>query len=872
MTSARHYQIVYALVLCSLTASVCAFFYVASMRWNASSRGGTNAVTRDGATDERATAPSAWRVRERLPMHLPDSLQGDDLFASHSMLTDPLSSSAAGGDAQGERFVLRSAGARNGQGQGGEGRSPFEIFIGAPGMYPPLRLESNARGEFTAPLEDLQMLDGELLDQLEILVRPASLSASRGEGVWRSASLASLDSVACYDEGYRCYAIDLFDVAPLRVRVVNPSGEVLSQANVRLATDHVGLVHLKEDAIVMEDEGEILFGALPAGEYLLTIKAKGYLGEAVAISHVLPELSREGSELEDDFFVHEVVLEEGKSLYGQVVDERGVGVEDAFVTVYVDRYGEPEVLPVESFSNIESIPVRGIANTSEGGYFAVSGLPAGVAYVTAMSTFGMPSLSHPIDLRRARDAGPIRLVLGEGADVEVEVLGPVDEGGEPISGVPVYWRDGSSGLRAESVTDANGLALFEEVPPGAKFWASFERWSTLHHTLESPDGDGVYRLRMQLEPPGTRQDLTLRILPPVRSTVEVREVNFRSSSQDACDASRKDERDWILRDCKHGAQGWLEVHTARHGTWSEPITLDFVNILYMPLPKLAHVKLLSWPSPPATMDVIASPGHARWQVPLIEYDRRGDHRHQEMALYEGRYDLQVIDEQGEVQRRALRVEGEATVIEWRPIRRHTLRVDVTDPGDHPLHSGFFAVLVEGERSPRDVRQHNAAHMVPLTTRDIEEKQRKVLLACGPSSGCVSHRITSADFERDRLVLHTPGEALSSRGTPGLDAITSVERAERLLGETIVSDNLRLLVDVRSSTTSPSVARQIGIERGDALLFLSASEPTEDELASAGVELDDPERGRHRLVRAVLLSPESGAWRMVSKVVATGGAR
>lgn len=862
MTDTRYYQIVYALVLCGLTVSACTFFYVFAKRWDRL-HGATDAPLQERAAQQNGKAwtlhDSAAMLNERLPMQLPDPLQGD-FIDSHSTPLDDLSSGADPELGEGERFVLRHPALSEKQ-----ALPPFEIFIGAPGMYPPLRLESNARGEFTAPLRDLQMLDGELLDQIEILVRPANMFASRGVGVWKSVSISSLDEVACYGEGYRCHAMDLFDVAPFRVRVVNASGERLAHANARLAADRVGLVHLKEDALVVE-EGELVFGALPAGDYLLSIKAKGYLGEEVMIPHVLPEVSPQGDELYGEDVVHEVMLEQGKSLYGRVVDEEGRGVVDAFITVHVDRYGEPEVLPIESFSNIESVPVKGIANTGEDGYFAVSGLPSGVAYVTAMSTFGMPSLSRPVDLRGVAEAGPVRLVLGEGADVEVEVLGPEDEGGAPISGVPVYWRDGSSGLRAESVTDASGLAIFEEVPPGAKFWASFERWSTLPHALDSPDGDGVYRLRMQLEPPGTRQDLTLRILPPARSDVAIRDVSFRSSAQDACDGSRKDARDWILRSCKHGAQGWIEVHTAKHGTWTEPVTLDFVTILYMPQPKRAQVKLLSWPSPPESMDVLATTSSTRWQVPLQVYDRRGDHRHAEMALYEGRYELQVVDEQGESQRQTLQVEGAETMLEWRPITRHTLRVDVTDHRDHPIREGFFAVLVADEPSPRDVRQRNAAHIVPLTTRDLEEEHEKILLACGPASGCVSHRITAADFERERLVLRTPGEALSATGTPQLGAVTTTARAESILGEAIVTDNLRLLVDVLSTKDTPSVARQLGIARGDALLFLSVLEPTEDELVAAGVELDDADRARHRKITSVVLSAEDASWRILSKIV------
>lgn len=825
MDSSRYYQLVYGLVLISLTVCTCTFVYVLTRTvpvLNASKDASSGVASRgDDVSDA-----SAWELRDVVepirPVKIPDPLEPEDVLSVT--------------DVEGKRFIVRHPAFE------GMARLPiFEVILGAPGMYPPLTTRTNQQGEFSLNIDELYMLNGETVDSVELMIRPLNKELQPSFGYWSQVELSTLDEIACTSDVYRCSAIDVFDVVPMGVQVRSVDGELLGHANVRLSRDYVGLVHLKDEWIETRD-GTLLFGGMAQGSYVLTVSAKGYLSEQINIVHEQLEVVSQDSDLEDETIVHQVVLEEGKSIGGRVVDSRGQGVAGAFITVYVDRYGEPEVLPVETFSNINSIPARGIAMTSEDGYFSVSGLPRGVAYVTAMSTFGMPSLSSPVDLRNVREATGVNLALNEGEDVEVLVLAPEDEGGGAVSGVQVYWRDGASGLRGESISNYDGLAWFEEVPSGAEFYAEFEGWSALPQGLDSPDEDGVYRLSVKLEPPGLRQDLALKVFPPPRTTVSVERITFHEQDSDSvCQTNQRNALDWTLRSCRVNRAGQLEIFTREHGVVLEDVTLEHANIVHLSAPTPVEVLLKGWPTPPEAITLQPLSFSTQWQAPLDVFDRRGSHRVYRGDLYPGAYRLKVIDNQGEVQERTVHVGDTPFSMEWLPVSRHMLRVDVVDSREHRLHEGFFAVLDAGKKTS-DVRQHNSAHYVPLTSEDIG---KKTLLACGANTGCVTHVIDEADLEQDSIVLRTSGEPLT--GMRGVGALTRVSDIEALLGGQLVRDNYRLLVDVKCEDC---LAAKLGIARGSSLLYVG--------------EL--PLEAGKRQVQAVVQLPDNKTWRFLSYMI------
>lgn len=803
MTSSRHVSLVHAIVLLAFTASACTFFYVLTLVWEDDAPRPN--VSSPPVVQNPDSPATSWQVSEDFEsmgqVVLPDEFAPPELYLPQ--------------DDDAQRFALRhpdyvTSGTR---------LPIFEVILGGPGMYPPVRLLSDEAGEFETSLEIADLLDGEQVESLEVFIREKGRGRHAPLGLWQELEVDGLKEGSCA-HGVRCKIISLWDVIPLSVEVRNASGERLTSASVKLSLKSVGLVHLKEQ---VNSGGDVFFGGVPQGNYTLSIKAPGYLREEFEISHVSHYVGSDDSEDSDEIVRHEVILEEGRSLYGRVVDARGEGVVDAFVTIYVDRYGSPDVLSVESFSRIDSVPVRGIATTVEGGYFSVSGLPKGVAYVTAMGMLGVPALSEPLDLRELAEVGPVEVVLHDGSDVEVLVASP--DG--PIGGVVVSWRDAQTGLRASFTTAKDGVAIFEDVPPQAMFTASIDRWSARGRGLEAPDEDGVYRLELELEPPGLREDIRLRLLTPLKNPVKIIAMSFRAEQGgEVCEARKVERRDWMFERCKP-QKGWFEVHTDARGTWSSLIDLDHGIIVTMPEPLEVSVFWRGWQPPPERMMIEDVVGERERGVSLTVLDRRAAHRTWAGHLYPGRYNLKVTTA-GKRHEKVFMVQEEVRSIEWESSVDHTLRVDLVDDRSHPLRKSYFAVIREGRHA--DVRRDNASHIVPLSSKDVG---KVTLLACGSASGCVTHLITAQDMSRDRLLLDTPGTTLT--GASSLGGISGIDALSALLGTALVRDNLRVLADVKDTE---SVAAKLGVPRGAELVFVGTHDTSKGKQIEALMLLAD----------------------------------
>ncbi len=806
MTSARQVSIAYAFVLLALTASVGTFLYAVTIVQREQGAPVVDEVSPVPPPVVNEASRHGWEIQDDFDhigqIALPDEFDPPELYLPQES------------DAQ--RFALRVV---EGASRDVERMPVFEVIIGGPGMYPPLRVVTDEAGEFAASLDVADMLDGEKVESIEVFVRELDRGRARPLGLWQEVRLDGLEEGSCA-YGLRCKILTLWDALPMAVEVRDAQGTRLAHASVKLSSHSVGLVHLKESA---NSGGDVFFGGIPEGNYTLTIKAAGYLREEFEISHVSHELEGELAEEQREIVRHEVVLEEGRALYGRVVDAQGDAVSDAFVTVYVDRYGSPGMLSVENFSRIDSVPIRGVATTSEDGYFSVSGLPRGMAYVTAVGMLGVPALSAPLDLRELAEVGPVEVVLDDGSDVEVLVLGP--DG--PVGGVEVSWRDPQTGLRAKFVTRADGIAVFEDVPPGAMFAATIETWSARGRGLEAPDEDGVYRLTLDLERPGAREDITLRLLTPLVHPVSIAEMSFRAEDDgEVCVASKVERRDWMFGRCKPG-RGWLEVRTRDHGTWVSMVDLDHGVIVTMPDPLDVEVVLRGWPTPPEVMQLKDVSEERRREVALEVLDRRGAHRVWRGQLYPGRYALSA-SQGGKRHDEVLIVEEERRALEWRLAAEHTLRVDLVDERDHPLRKSYFALVREHRHD--DVRRDNASHIVPFTGDDVGQL---TLLACGRTSGCVTHRVIQEDTTRERLLLKTRGDAL--KGAEALGGMSDEAEIAALLGAQLVRDHLRLLVDVRDPE---SVAAKLGIPRGASLVHVSRRGTSKGTRVEALVLIDD----------------------------------
>ena len=771
-------------------------------------------------TEERAEAPAEPASRVDAPLLDPDSakLLAPEPLTSPSLYLDPLEALAEPGELH--RFALRHASF-----SGSSGALPaFEIVIGGAGFYPPRRAVSDEYGEFNVALDFADRLTGEPVEAIEVFAR--ELTERPGAlGLWRPLELSALSRGAC-QHGFACQELALDIARGVQLSARSPSGAPIAGLQARLALDTVGLVHLKERAAA---EGlSVDFGPLPEGRYTVHIKAPGYLSEAIQIDHALTPVGLSALSGQRAL-AYEVELDPGRAIYGVVVDDRGQGVAHAFVTAYIDPYGAPTTRSLESFSRLDTIPIRGVAVADERGYFALSGLPKGIAYLTATGELGVPALSSPIDLRLEREAGPIRVTLLEGADVEVLVVGPQG----PLSGARITWRDRATGLQARAVSDAEGLAAFQDVPEGALFEGEFERWRALPVGLDAPEEDGVYRLKLELEPPGARGAIAFRLLEPLKRPVRVTRLVFRGDEGTSCPVQRSPQgaRDWVARSCLPSS-GWLEVHTDSHGVWTSSIELKEGTIVTMPDPEPIELLLKGWPEPPDAIALEGSVSGSSWRAPVRVFDRRGAHRLYEHDLYPGRYEASFVH-RGERVERAFHVgaPAEARRIEWSPHLTHTLTVSLVDDRAHPLKKSYFAVVRPGRHD--EVHRDEASPLVTLKERDINQA---VFLACGVSSGCVTHVVSREDFDRAELVLQTSGEALQGAGEFG--AIEEGEAAAEALGAPLVRDTLRWLIDVRDEQ---SVAARLGIERGATLILV---------------------RRRQQGLEAIWLLPD-GTWRSAS---------
>lgn len=674
----------------------------------------------------------------------------------------------------------------------------LEVQIGAPGLYPPVERTTDAQGRVVLPRVPAATLAGQPVQTYEIY-------AGHGQDRYARAFWGDLTlEEGAEDAEAGGHRLNLWDAAPLELSVTGPKGQPVTGARARLGRSVVALVQLEARA---DEAGIIRFDQIPAGEYVATVSAPGFLSQEVPLEQIFFE-EGEGA--------HEratwgVMLERGRSVYGQVVDASGRGVPEAFVTAYVDRWGGPRELAIESFDHIEAMPPRGIAVADLSGYFSISDLPAGVVYLTAESSRGIPGMSAPIDMRELQERGPVQLLMAQGGDVEVEVVGP---DGEPVEGARVSWRDESNGLSSRTGSDADGIALFEDVPPGARFVAELDGWSSPGHVLEAPDWDGVYRLRARLEPPGTRQDWSFRLGVPEGVIVEA--LSWRPGEGVRCQAVPMDRDDWRVEDCAQGA-GWLEVVTRDHGERSWQVTLEDAGRAALAPPEEVTVTVRGWPGEEARRLGMtwrsASGGGPATPVALQAIDRRASAHRWTHRLYPGAYELELTGPEGRAWERRLRVGPSGAELEWEPEWPDRARAFVVDHRQHPVRGAWMELWKGGER----VETFYSGGRAPVMFEQVGLEGAR-LIALDPSRGAGAHELTAEDLGAPEVVLTLSRGVLTPTGRP--DEVTDREVIERVLGAGLVADDERWLIDVRDPDSPaaragiPRGAQLVGVRRGD----------------------------------------------------------
>ena len=648
------------------------------------------------------------------------------------------------------------------------------VTIGAPGMYPPVEATVRPSGLLALPLNPAAEYADASLDVYEILAR-----APGGASFWGRFETARSPQ--------RTDVLELFGSRALDVRVMDPEGRPISGASARLARDVVGLINLTREHD--RERGVISFGDLPAGRYVLTVAASGFLKQTVALEHSL--------ELEEGA-AWEVVMERGRAVYGQVVGDDGEPVPNALVTAFMDEYGEPRTLALDDFSRIDSLPARGIAFTDEAGFFAISSLPKGVAYLTAYGDYGIPALSEPLDLRERSPEDGVFLMIEEGRDVEVLVT----SADGPVYDADVVWVDAGTGLTVKSKTDKAGIAIFEAVPRGARFSARKGSWASSELVLERADQDGVFRPELFLVEPGSLGALKLRVLLPPRVDVTVKSLAFRSD-KGACDGRRVDENDWVFESCA-AAPGVLAVETDEFGSYVESFELTEDAEFSVGAPVSVRVVLEGWGARDASEFVfgltpVEGGGTRRAEVKALNL--RGDLFGGELRCYPGRY-VAALEVGDDVHSREIVVGDDGATVKFEPKVMSSARVLVADLAGHPVTGASIEVWRGRER----LEAVDSRGYEPVLI-ELERRPGVVLLVCDAARGCASSPMPEA--RRDEpLVMELAKSPLE--GASFVGELTDREVIQRGLGVSLVEDDGRVLLDVLNKE---SPAAKAGIARG-----------------------------------------------------------
>lgn len=661
------------------------------------------------------------------------------------------------------------------------------ITIGAPGMYPPVESTVRPNGLLALPLNPAAEYVDATLDVYEILAR-----APGGASFWGRFETARAPQ--------RTDVLELFASRALNLRIVDPEGRPIPGASARIARDIVGLINLTRE--VDAEQQMISFGELPEGRYVATIAAPGFLKHTVELMHSL--------EIEDGA-AWEVMLERGRSLHGQVIGDDGEPVPNALVTVFMDEYGEPRTLALDDFSRIDSLPARGIAFTDEAGFFAVSSLPKGVAYLTAYGDYGIPALSEPLDLRGRSPAESVFLMIEEGRDVEVLVTsadGPVYE-------AEVAWSDAGTGLTVKSKTDKAGIAIFEAVPRNARFSARKGSWRSAELVLERADEDGVFRPELFLVEPGALGALKLRVLLPRRVEVTVSSLSFRSE-QGVCKGRRVDENDWVFESCAPGA-GVLDVETNEFGLFSKEIELVEDSEFSVLAPVDVRVVLEGWGGRDATEFVfgltpVEGGGTRRTDVKALNL--RGDLFGGQLQCYPGRY-VAALEVGDDVHSREVVVGSDGATVKFEPKVMSSARVLVADAAGHPVAGASIEVWRGRER----LETVESRGYEPVLI-ELEQQPGVVLLVCDAVRGCASSPMPKGHRETPLVIelAQSPLEGASFAGE-----LTDREVIQRGLGVSLVEDDGRVLLDVLNRE---SPAAKAGIARGAQLAHVLERSGTE----------------------------------------------
>jgi hypothetical protein len=133
------------------------------------------------------------------------------------------------------------------------------VLIGAPGVWPPEGRRTDDRGRLALPETNVVTIQKESLRDYELMARAPRQSL----GYWGRIHFEPSSDTS----GSEPRRLELQPAAPIGVEVVDPSGEPVEGADVRLSQRQIGFVHLQKAA---DEAGTVDFRAIPGGTYRLS--------------------------------------------------------------------------------------------------------------------------------------------------------------------------------------------------------------------------------------------------------------------------------------------------------------------------------------------------------------------------------------------------------------------------------------------------------------------------------------------------------------------------------------------------------------------------------------------------------------------------
>ena len=186
------------------------------------------------------------------------------------------------------------------------------------------------------------------------------------------------------------------------------------------------------------DDGTFLWDEVPAGRWLIAVKATGFLSPE-------PRAVDVPSTDALDF-----VMIKGASISGVVVDEAGAPVHRA------------QVSSARNTANMRSS--GGAASSDELGQFRMDGLLPGRHALSAQRGGLATTEQVEVTIEQGQDLTGVRLSLMRGGRISCEVRRPDDR---PAVGVSIRAApSGNSGYQAKATTDGAGRAELGPLPPG----------------------------------------------------------------------------------------------------------------------------------------------------------------------------------------------------------------------------------------------------------------------------------------------------------------------------------------------------------------------------------------------------------------------